>query len=236
MSKASRSSNPQALSVASMTEPGNVSLTVDRLLEFDQVRIGFTHARTWAAMPAARRGVFSSKSSGLMYPGTHPRVEACIRALFELGEQAPVDTKRFEEFPAAGLTTNRAIEWGPGVSINVKAVCWYVKDGVPVIPLLQPRKMAIKEEALSLYARLGVQAYAKGDWVGAKIEIVDLSGEGEVVADVIADHQLGSLSESRIRAYVDTYMQAKKIVDEIRSERPKPMPKPKSDDLLDIFK
>lgn len=208
-----------------------MNLTVDRLLEFDDAKFGFTHARTWGAMPVARRGVIRSTSSSLVYPGTHPRVEACIKALCELGERALVETKRFEDFPSAGLTTNRVLEWGPGVSITVKAVCWYIKDGVPIIPLLQPRKAGIKEEALSLYASLGSQAYAKGDWVRAKAEVVDLAGEDEVFASVIETADLKVLSDSRIRQYVDTYMQAKKIVDEVRSKRPKPE-KPKGDDLF----
>ena len=180
MFKTARSSSPQALSVATVTEPGNVKLTVDRMLEFDDAKIGFTHAKTWGALPVARRGVLKSASAHLVYPGTHPRVEACIRALCELGERSPVETRRFADFPQSGLTTSRRIQWGPGVTINVKGVCWHVVEQIPVIPLLQPRKLSLPEEKLSLYARLGQMAYCNGDWAHARTEIVDLSGEDEV--------------------------------------------------------
>ncbi|NNM78354.1 hypothetical protein HJG53_15795 [Sphingomonas sp. ID1715] len=221
-----------ALSVASVTEAGNVRLTVDRMLEFDEAKIGFTHAHTWAAMPAARRGVIKSTSAHIVFPGTHPRVEACIRALCELGERDPVETKRFADFPQSGLTTSRQIEWGPEVVINVKAVCWYVKDGVPIIPLLQPRKVALLEEKLSLYATLGLQAYCKGDWATGSVEIVDLSGEDEVFATLIPQSDLKPLSETRVDQYVQTYLEAKQIADRVRAERPKQQPKPRGDDLF----
>lgn len=233
MTKAARSSSPLALSVATVTEPGNVRLTADRMLEFDDAKIGFTHAHTWAAMPAARRGVIESASSHIVYPGTHPRVEACIRALCELGERDPVETKRFADFPQSGLTTTRQIEWGPGVTIFVKGVCWYVKDGTPIIPLLQPRKLALLEEKLCLYSTLGRQAFCKGDWVIAETEIVDLSGDDEVYASVISQSELKPLAESRVEEYVQTYLEAKKIADKVRSDRPKPKPKPRRDDLFD---
>lgn len=233
MVKAARSNAPLALSVANVTAPGNVKLTADRMLEFDEARIGFTHASTWRAMPAARRGVISPSSVDVVYPGTHPRVEKCIRALCELGKRDPVDTKRFEDFPQAGLTTNRTIEWAPGINISVKGVCWFLKEGVPVIPLLQPRKLALPEEALAFYAALGRQAYCKGDWVGAQIEIVDLSGDGEVYATVIPHRDIRPISDEAVRRYVETYLEAKKIVDLVRAERPKPRPKPRGDDLFD---
>jgi hypothetical protein len=235
MSKKARSNSPQALSVASITEPGNVALTVDRMLEFDDARIGFTHAHTWSAMPVALRGVIEPSSSSLVYPGTHPRVEACIRALCELGKRGPVDAKRFEDYPRSGLTTNRVIEWGPGISISVKAVCWYIRNNVPIIPLLQPRKIPLGEGALSFYATLGAQAYANGDWVKAQVGLVDLSGDDEVYANMIPATELHRLSDPQVAQYVKTYLEAKVRADEIRASRPKPAPKPKGDDLFDTL-
>lgn len=233
MTKTARSNSPLALSVATVTEPGNVRLTADRMLAFDDAKIGFTHAHTWAAMPAARRGVIKSSVSHIAYPGTHPRVEACIRALCELGERAPVETKRFEDFPHSGLTINRQIEWAPNVVLSVKGVCWYVIGTTPIIPLLQPRKLALTDEKVCLYATLGRKAYCKGDWSYAQPEVVDLSGDEGVYATVISHADLPALSESRVEEYVDTYLQAKKIVDGVRAARPKPAPKPKGDDLFD---
>ncbi len=234
MAKFPRSSSPQALSVASVTEPGNVKLTVERMLEFDDAKIGFTHAKTWAAMPAARRGVIKSSSSQLVYPGTHPRVESCIRALCELGERSPVETKRFADFPQSGLTINRQLEWGPGVTINVKGVCWYVDGQNPIIPLLQPRKLGLADEKLCLYAELGQNAYCNGDWANGRVEIVDVSGEDDVWAEVIEHKDIGQLSENRVREFVDTYLEAKQVADKIRSARPKPATKPRGDDLFDL--
>lgn len=233
MESKTRSSKPLALSVASITEPGNVSLTVDRMLEFDEAKIGFTHAKTWGAMPEARRGIFKSTSAGIIHAGTHPRVEACIRALCELGERAPVETRRFTDFPQSGLTTTKAIEWGPGVTINVRGVCWHIVDSKPIIPLLQPRKAPLPDEKLALYATLGRQAFCTGDWSHGDVELVDISGDDEVYANVVPSYDLGSISDRRIREFVQTYLEAKSIADGIRSSRPKSKEKPKGDDLFD---
>jgi len=234
MNKPSRSNTPLALSVANVTAPGDVRLTTERMLEFDNARIGFTHAYTWGAMPVARRGVFKPDCSHLVYPNTHSRVEACIRALFELGQREPVDTKRFTDFPQSGLTTNRKIEWAPGIEINVKANCWFVKNGLPIIPLLQPRKSALPEESLAFYATLGRQAFCNGDWVGARIEIVDISGADGVYASVIGHSDLIALPDSRVSQFVSTYLEAKKIVDKVRSERPRKPQKAPEPDLYDL--
>ena len=233
MKKTARSNSPLALSVATITEPGNVRLTVDRMLEFDDAKIGFTHAKTWGAMPAARRGVIKSDSAHLVYPGTHPRVAACIKALCELGERAPVETRRFVDFPQSGLTIARKIEWGPEVTITVRGVCWFIQSDIPVIPLLQPRKASLPDEKLCLYATLGRQAFCNGDWSHGNVELVDLSGEDGVYASVIARSDLVEISESRIRDFVQTYREAKSIADDVRAARPKPMLKPKGDDLFD---
>jgi hypothetical protein len=234
MPKIARSNSPLALSVAAMTVPGNVPATVDRILEFDDAKIGFTHATTWAALPAARRGVVKSSSVGLVYPGTHPRVEACIRALCELGERAPVETRRFADYPESGLRPINDIEWAPNVILKVKGVCWYVRDGVPIIPLLQPRKAGLEEHALSLYASLGHQAFCHDDWYNGIVELVDLSGEGPAVnATVIAAHELPSLSPAHIAQAVNTFVEAKVIVDGIRAARPKKPPKSHGPDLFD---
>lgn len=232
MTSKSRSNKPLALSVAFITEPGNVQRTVDRMLDFDGKPIPFSHAKTWAAMPEARRGKIKSTSAGIVAPGTHSRVAACIKALFELGERAPVETLRFTDFPQAGLRTSRAIEWAPTVTINVHAVCWHNVGSQPIIPLLQPRLTKLPDENLSLYATISRQAYCTGDWSHADIEVVDLSGDQTPYAKVIASKDIGEISEKRVREFVETYIEAKAIADRIRSAHPKPKNKPKGEDLF----
>jgi hypothetical protein len=234
MAKIIRSNSPLALSVAAMTVPGDVRATTDRILEFDEARIGFTHADTWAAMPAARRGVIKSDSPHVAFAGTHARVETCIRALCKLGEEQPVETRRFADYPESGLRPISQIEWGPNVTIRVKGVCWYVKDGVPIIPLLQPRKSPLSESGMSLYVTLGRQAFCRDDWHNGIIELDDLSGDSKVASVTqIFDHELPSLSEGQLAQAVSTFIEAKAIVDGIRASRPKKPPKSKGDDLFD---
>lgn len=234
MTKITRSNAPLALSVAAVTEPGNVRATIERIMEFDDAKIGFSHAPTWAAMPEARRGVIKSSSEHIVFGGTHPRVESCIRALCALGEQAPVETRRFADYPDAGLRAINDIEWGPNVIIKVKGVCWYVQNGVPIVPLLQPRKSVLAEERTALYVYLGRQAFCKGDWFRAETEVVDLSGEDKLVsASIIQERDLAALSDSRVKSFVSTFVEAKAAVDVIRAARPKKPSKPKGDDLFD---
>lgn len=234
MIKPTRSNAPQALSVAAVTSPGDVRATVDAIMEFDDAKIGFTHGPTWAALASSRRGVIKSGSSHLVFPGTHPRVESCIRALCELGERAPQETRRFSDHPDSGLKAMNNIEWAPNVVVKVKGACWYVKDGTPYIPLLQPRKTALAEERLSLYCTLGRRAFCKGDWYNGQIELIDLSGqERAVTASLIYEIDLPTLSDARINQFVGTYLEAKAQVDVIRAARPKKPPKPKSPDLFD---
>lgn len=233
MAKSTRSSSPLALSVAAMTTPGDVRRTIDRIMEFDDAKIGFTHSDTWAAMPVARRGVIKSESAHLVYPGTHPRVEACIRALCELGEKAPVETRRFADYPESGLRPVNDIEWAPNVVVKVKGVCWYVRNGIPTIPLLQPRKAGLSEEGMGLYVSLGRQAFCRDDWYDGQMELVDLSGDGEVAARVILDQELPRLSSSQVANFVNTFVEAKAAVDIIRAARPKKPPTRKGPDLFD---
>lgn len=234
MTKIARSSSPLALSVATMTVPGDVRATIDRIMEFDDAKIGFTHAPTWEAMPVARRGVIKSSSAHLVYPGTHPRVEKCIRALCELGEAAPIEARRFADYPDSGLRPINDIEWAPNVTIKVKGVCWYIRDGVPIIPLLQPRKAGLSEQEMSLYVYLGRQAFCKDDWYKGKIELVDLAGGDELVtATPILDHELPTLSASHVTCCVNTYVEAKAAVDAVRAARPKKPSKPRGRDLFD---
>lgn len=233
MAKQTRSSAPLALSVASMTVPGDVKATVDRIMEFDGASIGFTHDRTWNALPAARRGVIKPTST-IASPGTHSRVENCIRALCVLGESDPVETRRFADFPESGLRSINGIEWGPGVVIKVRGVCWYVRDGRPFIPLLQPRKAPLLEGGLGLYNYLGRQAFCNGDWRRAGLEIIDLSGDDEdVVAHVLSDDDIPILTDGQVAQYVSTYLEAKRQVEAIRVARPKKTPKRKGPDLFD---
>lgn len=90
-----KSSKPLALSVATITEPGNVELTVQRIMEFDGRPFGFNHDRTWAAMPWALRGVFDPRSVEASLHDVHPRVKACIVALCKFGRSSPLETKAF---------------------------------------------------------------------------------------------------------------------------------------------
>lgn len=234
MIKPSRSNAPLALSVVSVTTPGNVRATIDAIMEFDEVTITFTHARTWAALPVALRGVISSTSSTLAFPGTHPRVENCIRALCVLGESKPAETHRFSDHPDSGLKSTSVIDWSPTVKVKVKGVCWYIRNGVPMIPLLQPRKTALSDERLSCYITLGRQAFCQGDWYNAQTEVIDLSGDEKVVtATVISEKDLPALSDQQIERFMTTYLDAKAQVDTIRASRPKKPPKPSGPDLFD---
>lgn len=233
MPKQTRSNAPLALSVASMTSPGDVKATVDRIMEFDGAKISFTHDKTWQALPVARRGVIAPTSS-VVAIGTHPRIEACIRALCVLGQGDPVETRRFAEFPESGLRPINYIEWGPGVTLKVKGVCWYVKDGRAYIPILQPRKAPLSESAMALYIALARQAFCNGDWRRAAIELIDLSGEeGIVAAQALYETDVLQLTEAQIAQYVSTYIEAKAQVDIIRASRPKKSPKSKTMDLFD---
>ncbi|WP_264586698.1 MULTISPECIES: hypothetical protein [unclassified Sphingobium] len=157
-----------------------------------------------------------------------------MMALFRLGQQNPVETRRFVDFPDAKLKTVNDIEWGPNIFIKVKGVCWYVRDGNAVIPLLQPRKKPLPESGMAFYASLGRQAFCKGDWREAVIDLIDLSGDDdEVVAQPIYQSDLSKLDDRMIAQYVTTFMAAKERADALRASKTKNPPKSKQRGLFD---
>lgn len=217
-----RSNNPLALSVVTLTEPGDIQTTFERITAFDDREFGFNHNQTWSAMAAALRGVLKPDSVASSYASAPTRVRNCIKALCELGQAQPLETRRFVDFPDAGLKAVEMIEWDPEVAVRVKATCWYVADGKAHIPLLQPRKAQLDEERLAIYVELGRQAYCQGDWFSAVADLVDLSGDGPVVEARFVDISgLPAVAPRRIREFIETFIQAKKLADISRAKKPK---------------
>jgi hypothetical protein len=101
-----------------------------------------------------------------------------------------------------------------------------------VLPILQPRKDPLNGEQLGVYLRLVRQAYCQGDWVDALVEIVDLSGDGDVVAVPLDEASIVPASDAIIRRYVKTFVEAKRIADAKRAERPKKTVKLPLDELF----
>lgn len=217
-----RSSAPLALSVVGMTEPDDVEQTLFNITQFDDRDFGFSHDRTWNTMPVALRGIFKPDAVGASLPNVPVRVKRCIVGLCELGTQLKLNTRSFLDYPAAGLMPVTPIAWDPTITVRVKGSCWFVEDGRPMIPLLQPRKNAVSVERLSVYLRLGRQAFCQGDWADAGVKLIDLSGEGDVVYATMYDEaEIGSASDALLTKYVKTYVEAKKLADRVRAERPK---------------
>lgn len=217
-----RSSAPLALSVVTLTVPGDVQETLSRITAFDDRDFGFNHNQTWAAMPAALRGTLDPAGVEKSFSRTPIRVQRCIVALCHLGKAEPRDTKKFADYPDAGVKTVEWIDWDPEVRVRVKATCWYVAGSRVVIPVLQPRKAALDPERLAVYVRLVRQAYCQGDWIDALVELLDLSGDGdEVSAHPIDIASLPHVSDSRIAQYVQTFVEAKKRADAKRALREK---------------
>jgi hypothetical protein len=217
-----RSNAPLALSVISLTEPGDVGQTLFNITQFDDRDFGFNHNRTWASMAPALTGRFVPEAVAKSFAQTPVRVQKCITALCDLGARSPLETKKFQDYPDAGLRTVTPIEWDPDIIVRVKATCWYVRNGQVVLPVLQPRKMSLTLERLAVYLRLVRQAYCKGDWVEALVEIIDLSGDEEVVtATPINQDDIPAVSDAMLARYVKTFIEAKREADQKRSERPK---------------
>jgi len=216
-----RSNHPLALSVVTLTVPGNVDATVAKITEFDDADFGFNHNQTWAAMPAALRGELKSTAVATSFSRTPIRVQQCIVALCELGEIYPKATLKFADFPASGLKSVEVIDWDPEVGVRVRASCWYVERGRTIIPILQPRKQGLEGERLAIYVRLAEQAYRQGDWIDAVIELIDLSGEGTVSAHIVDRSTLPAVSDARLTEYVQTFVQAKRVADAQRRLREK---------------
>jgi hypothetical protein len=217
-----KSNAPLALSVASLTVPDDIEQTFRNITQFDDLDFGFNHNQTWAALPFALRGVLSPEAVTKSFVKAPVRVQRCITALCELGRLMPRATMRFEDFPEAGVRTVASIDWDPEIRVRVKATCWYMVGDQIVIPVLQPRKIALSPERLALYQRLVMQAYCQGDWINARTEIIDLSGSGEtVIATPLRASDIPVIDESRVARYVQTFVAAKKHADKIRGSKAK---------------
>jgi hypothetical protein len=217
-----KSNAPLALSVASLTVPDDIEQTFRNITQFDDQDFGFNHNQTWAALPFALRGVFSPDAVMKSFTKAPVRIQRCVTALCELGRSVPRNTMRFEDFPEAGVRTVASIDWDPEIQVRVKAACWYMDNSQVVIPVLQPRKLGLSSERMALYQRLVAQAYCQGDWIGARIEIIDLSGTGDtVVATALHPDAIPVIDEGRVARYVQTYVAAKKHADKIRSSKAK---------------
>jgi hypothetical protein len=218
----SRSNAPLALSVVALTEPGDVERTLFNITQFDNRPFGFNHERTWSVLPIALRGIFEPYAVGASMPNVPPRVQRCIVALCTLGKQLKLNTHAFRDYPDAGLRTATPIQWDPEITVRVKGSCWFVEGGRPWIPLLQPRKANLSNERLSVYLRLGRQAFCQGDWIDAGLKLVNLAGDEDVVkATMFDEHEIGTASDGLMAEYVKTYVEAKRTADSQRAERPK---------------
>jgi hypothetical protein len=217
-----RSNAPQALSVVSLTVPGDVEATANNIMYFDDRTFGFNHGQTWAGFPAALQGVFEAEQVIGSFAATPKRIQDCLVALCRLGKNHPRNTMKFADYPAAGLNEAQWIDWDPEIRVKVKASCWYVTEGRIILPLLQPRKAALSRERMAVYGRLARQAYCKDEWLDAEVEIVDLSGDtGQVEATVIEASDLPEVNDRMINDYVRTFVEAKKQADLARKEKPK---------------
>lgn len=231
----SRSNAPLALSVVTLTNPGDVNSTFENITAFDDRDFGFNHNQTWAAMPKALRGVLRPEAVALSFQRAPLRVQRCIVALCELGVVDPRDTKSFADYPEAGLKTVHSVDWDPEVRVKVKGSCWYVRGGRTFIPVLQPRKAALDLERLSVYLRLVYQAYCQGDWVDAAVELIDLSGDDKAVtARSFSPGTILPAEDAVVARYVQTYVQAKKLADLERAKRDKSKPELPMAEILDL--
>lgn len=218
----SRSNAPQALSVVSLTVPGDIEATANNIMYFDDRQFGFNHSQTWAGFPAALQGVFEAEQVIGSFSKTPKRVQDCLVALCRLGKKFPRNTMKFADYPSAGLSEAQWIDWDPEIRVKVKASCWYVTEGRVIIPLLQPRKAFLSTERLAVYVGLARQAYCKDEWIDAEVEIVDLSGDSETVeATIVQTADLPEVNSQLINSYVHTFIQAKKQADLVKKEKPK---------------
>lgn len=217
-----RSNAPQALSVVSVTHEGNVPLTVQEIIKFDTIRVGFSHARTWASMPAALMGAIDPEGIDRQLSGAHPRVAKSIAALCRLGKERPVRTHALRDHPEAGIREIEGLRVGPEVTIAAKATCWFVRDGHPIIPILQPRLSDLGLEKLGIYAALAKRAFCRGDWADAEIEMIDLSGSaGDKVtyARVIPAAELPVIGDDRLIDFLQTFTEAQRQAQKVRAAR-----------------
>lgn len=231
----SRSNAPLALSVVNLTVVGDVGATVENLTRFDDAEFGFNHDQTWNAMPSALRGLLKPEAVAASFTKAPIRVQRCITALCTEGVSDPRQTLSFKDFPEARIRTVQSIDWDPTVRVRVKATCWYTTGGQVVIPVLQPRKDAVTGEQLSVYIRLVRQAYCRDEWVDARTEVYDLSGDEHTPrVRVIAEDQISPISDSELARWINTYVEAKRIADERRAQKEKPPATSPMDELLGL--
>ena len=218
----SRSNKPLALSVVTLTQPGDIQATFERITEFDDREFGFNHNQTWAAMPKALRGVLKPEAVAASFSKAPARVQKCITALCKMGQDTPLNTMSFLDFPNAGLRTVEPIQWDPDVLVRVKATCWHVAFEEARIILLQPRKAALEPMRLAAYVKLARQAYCQGDWISAAIDLIDLSGNDDDTSGRFVDVEgLPNISDRELREFVETFIAAKRLADLKRSTKEK---------------
>ena len=194
----SRSNSPLALSVVKVTIPGSVEKTAAKIRRFDTDGFGFSHDYTWAVMAQSLRGVFVPKTVRASLAGKHPRIAKCVEALCVLGCDLKLETRSFADFPDSGLRPVSMLQWGPDVTVRVKASCWYIdKSDRPILPILQPRKEPLDDQGLAVYLAFARQAFCKGDWSMARPQLIDLSGDDKdgVTAEVINESDLPTVSD-----------------------------------------
>lgn len=237
-----RSSSPQALSIVSVTHPESAELTTQEILKFDDRSFGFSHDRTWNAMPHSLTGKFQAEAVIRQFGSrTHPRIAEAIGGLCDLGAEFPKDTYRFRDFKDAGLNEVQGLRYGPEVTILARASCWYVEHGIIRIPILQPRVEALNSQKLGIYLALARKAYCRGEWKDAQIEIIDLSekdSDGTVVARVLTADMFAVATDDQVGDFLDVYLEARRAAENIRAERgPKKKPDrgPRPGDTVDMF-
>jgi hypothetical protein len=220
-----KSHSPLALSVVSVTRPGDVVSTASEILQFDDRKFGFSHDPTWAAMPVALRGILKPERVRIQLGNLPTRVASAISTLCQIGKERPVITYDLRDHPNAGLKEVQGLRVGPEVIIRAKATCWYVESGIPVIPILQPRKADLGDFKLGVYAALARRAFCRGDWANAKLEIVDLSGD-DGDWRTLAESTLMLPSENELNEFIATYVQAQAMAALARAARGAPDKKP----------
>lgn len=220
-----KSHSPLALSVVSITQPGDAIATAAEILMFDDRKFGFSHDQTWAAMPGALRGVLRADRVKVQLGNLPARVASAISTLCRIGEERPVMTHSLREHPGAGLKEVEGLLVGPEVMIRARASCWYVRSGVPVIPILQPRKADLGELKLSMYAALARRAFCKGDWDQAEVEVIDLSGD-DGDRRIISEKSLDLPGDGDLNQFIATYVEAQAIAASARAARGTPEKEP----------
>jgi hypothetical protein len=185
---------------------------------FDDRKFGFSHEKTWSAMPAALRGMLKPESVKIQLGNLPPRVASAITTLCSIGKERPVETYALRDHPGSGLKEIEGLRVGPDVTIRAKASCWYVCAGVPVIPILQPRKSDLGDFKLGVYAALARRAFCKGDWEQARIELIDLSGD-DGDRRILGEAALHLPGDDELNEFIATYVEAQALAAAARAAK-----------------